>query len=165
MLEISNVNYGMLYHDMTNRVMVHYVQEEAIDATINTIHEVEEKMNDIDKRLRDGYRTRIVTSQNSLREKALIFKCGLDDRVVELGKLFLIAHAGQQHPDAEFTDVFFNESEGDYYFEFIGLRPDVNRRADVRPWKTPSDVSSYEWRRRGSLLLLAGTELRIQDYV
>ena len=77
-------------------------------------------MNDIDKRLRDGYRTRIVTNQNSLREKALIFKCGLDDRVVELGKLFLIAHAGQQHPDAEFTDVFFNESEGNYYFEFIG---------------------------------------------
>ena len=39
----SNVNYGMLYHDMTNRVIVHYVQEEAIDATINTIHEVEGK--------------------------------------------------------------------------------------------------------------------------
>ena len=77
-------------------------------------------MNDIDKRLRDGYRTRIVTNQNSLREKTLIFKCGLDDRVVELGKLFLNAHAGQQHPDAEFTDVFFNESEGNYYFEFIG---------------------------------------------
>ena len=118
----SNVNYRMLYHDMTNRVMVHYVQEEAIDATINTIHEVEGKMNDIDKRLRDGYRTRIVTNQNSLREKALIFKCGLDDRVIELGKLFLIAHAGQQHPDAEFSAVFFNESEGNYYFEFIGAQ-------------------------------------------
>lgn len=41
-------------------------------------------------------------------------------RVNENWKLFLIAHAGQQHPDAEFTDVFFNESEGNYYFEFIG---------------------------------------------
>lgn len=37
-----------------------------------------------------------------------------------MGKLFLIAHAGQQHPDAEFSDVFFNESEGNYCFEFIG---------------------------------------------
>lgn len=116
----SNVNYGMLYHDMANRVMVHYVPEDAIDATIKTIYEVEEKMNEIDKKLRDGYRTRIVTSQNSLREKALIFKCGLDDRIIELGKLFLIAHAGQQHPDTEFSAVFFNENEGNYYFEFIG---------------------------------------------
>ena len=46
----------------------------------------------------------------------------MDDRVIELGKLFLIAHAGQQHPDAEFSAVFFNESEGNYYFEFIGAQ-------------------------------------------
>ena len=116
----TNVNYGMLYHDMSNRAMVYYVQEESIDKTIAMIEDVNGKMDAFEQMLRAGYRTRIVTSQNSLREKALIFKCGLDDRVIELGKLFLIAHAGQQHPDAEFSAVFFNESEGNYYFEFIG---------------------------------------------
>ena len=116
----SNVNYGMLYHNMTNRAMVHYVQEDSIEQTIAMIHELEGKLDTFEQSLRSGYRTRIVTNQNSLREKALIFKCGLDDRIIELGKLFLIAHAGQQHPDAELTDVFFNESTGNYYFEFIG---------------------------------------------
>ena len=116
----TNVNYGMLYHDMSNRAMVYYVQEESIDKTIAMIEDVNGKMDTFEQMLREGYRTRIVTSQNSLREKALIFKCGLDDRVIELGKLFLIAHAGQQHPDAEFSNVIFNESEGNYYFEFIG---------------------------------------------
>ena len=116
----TNVNYGMLYHDMSNRAMVYYVQEESIDKTIAMIEDVNGKMDAFEQMLREGYRTRIVTSQNSLREKALIFKCGLDDRVIELGKLFLIAHAGQQHPAAEFSNVFFNESEGNYYFEFIG---------------------------------------------
>ena len=116
----TNVNYGMLYHDMSNRAMAYYVQEESIDKTIAMIEDVNGKMDTFEQMLREGYRTRIVTSQNSLREKALIFKCGLDDRVIELGKLFFIAHAGQQHPDAEFSNVFFNESEGNYYFEFIG---------------------------------------------
>lgn len=118
----GNVNYGMLYHDMTNRAMVHYVQEDAIEQTIATIGKVEGKLDSIEQKLRTGYRTRIVTSQNSLREKALIFKCGLDDRVIELAKIFLIAHAGKQHPDAEFTDVFFNENDGKYLFEFIGAQ-------------------------------------------
>ena len=93
---------------MTNRVMVHYVQEEAIDATINTIHEVEEKMNDIDKRLRDGYRTRIVTNQNSLREKALIFKCGLDDRVIELMKLFMVSHLQESDKNLQIEEFLFS---------------------------------------------------------
>ncbi len=105
---------------MNKRAMVHYVQEDSIEQTISMIHELEGKLDTFEQSLRVGYRTRIVTNQNSLREKALIFKCGLDDRVIELAKLFLIAHAGQQHPDAEFSDVFFNEGEGNYYFEFIG---------------------------------------------
>lgn len=80
---------------MTNRAMVHYVQEDSFEQTISMIHELEGKLDAFEQSLRAGYRTRIVTNQNSLREKALIFKCGLDDRVVELAKLFLIAHAKQ----------------------------------------------------------------------
>ena len=37
-----------------------------------------------------GYRKRIVTNQNALREKAIIFENELDDRVVELIKLLYL---------------------------------------------------------------------------
>ena len=40
-----------------------------------------------------GYRKRIVTNQNALREKAIIFENELDDRVVELIKLLYLLNS------------------------------------------------------------------------
>lgn len=118
------VNYSTLYHDMTNCVMVCYTTPDAIDNAIATFQDL---INN-NSAMSQNYRYRIVTSQNCLREKALIFKCGLDDRVIEVAKVLLLAHADQQHPDAVFSEVFFNESDGKFFFEFIG---DQYMRAEV----------------------------------
>lgn len=112
----GHVNYSLLYHDMTHRVMVYYVlSEEAIAGTQAMFADVE---NTAGFKLPD-YQKRIVISQNALREKALIFANGLDDRIIEIIKLLYLANAATQFPDKTFASILFRITEdGKYTLEF-----------------------------------------------
>lgn len=115
----SNVDYGMPYHDMMNQVMVYYVDEESVEQTNETMVDAENKMGFAMPR----YRKRIVTDQNSLREKAIIFEHGLDDCVIEIIKLIYLANARKQFPEANIKEVYFLVADGKYILEFIGDCP------------------------------------------
>lgn len=115
----SNVDYSTLYHDMTNKAMVYYVDEESVKQTIETMVDAENKMGFA----MPGYRKRIVTDQNALREKAIIFEHGLDDRVIEIIKLIYLANASKQFPEADIKEVYFLVSDGEYILEFVGNSP------------------------------------------
>lgn len=111
----SMVNYALLYHDMTHRVMVYYVAQEAVAKTQTLFADME---NTTGIKLSD-YRKRIVISQNALREKALIFEYGLDDRIIEIIKLLYLANAATQFPDKYFASILFMvTAEGKYILEF-----------------------------------------------
>ena len=66
-----------------------------------------------------GYRKRIVTNQNALREKAIIFENELDDRVVELIKLLYLLDVQDKFPEVN-IEGYFLVLEGKYIIEFIG---------------------------------------------
>lgn len=114
----SNVNYGMLYHDMTNQVMVYYVDEDSVEETLATMNDVENKMGPMPE-----YRKRIVTDQNALREKAIFFDQKLDDRVIEIIKLIYYSNACKQVPDANIDAVYFLVADGKYILQFVGDTP------------------------------------------
>lgn len=114
----SNVNYGMLYHDMTNQVMVYYVDEDSVEETLATMNDVENKIGPMPE-----YRKRIVTDQNALREKAIIFDQKLDDRVIEIIKLIYYSNACKQVPDANIDAVYFLAADGKYILQFVGDTP------------------------------------------
>lgn len=115
---VSNVNYNILYHDMTHQVMMHCVRECDVEETKQMIKQAEE-----DGMKMPGYRKRIVTDQNSLREKAMIFDQGLDDRVIEIAKLYYLAFAKEKCPDANATEIYFLAENGKYRFVFLGDTP------------------------------------------
>lgn len=115
----SNVNYGMLYHDMTNQVMVYFVDKDSVEETLAT-------MNDAEKKIgipMPEYRKRVVTDQNALREKAIIFDQKLDDRVIEIIKLIYYSNASRQVPDTNINAVYFLVADGKYILQFIGDKP------------------------------------------
>lgn len=124
--EKITVDYGMLYHDMTHRVMIYYVDE-------NSVAQAQQTMSDGAKMMgmeEHGYRYRIVTNRNSLREKARIFDHNLDDRMVEIIKLVYYAKACDQFPDETITDVYFWVDDGKYILEFICDKPLIAEIAD-----------------------------------
>ena len=66
------------------------------------------------------YTNRIVTSPLDLREKISIFDAGLDDRIIELAKLFYAGMAIEQFPDNRIHEVQFGTDEnGSSYLAFI----------------------------------------------
>ena len=114
----SNVSYPTLYHDMSNQLMIYFVKEEDVEETKKTF-----EPNSEFGFVMEGYRRRIVIDQNSLREKAIIFENGLDDRVVEIIKLIYFSNLRQSQPDAKVDVAYFMVAEGEYQIHFLGETP------------------------------------------
>lgn len=114
----SNVTYPMLYHDISNCLMIYFVKEDEIEEI--------KKMFEPDSEFgyaMEGYKCRIVTDQNSLREKAIIFENKLDDRVVEIVKLIYFSNLRQTQPDAKVEVAYFMVDNGEYQIHFLGETP------------------------------------------
>ena len=110
--------YPMLYHDMTNSAMVHLVlSEENAESILDQLKSVEASPMMGSMSLA-GYRFRFVKNQNELREKAMIFDCGLDDRVIELLKTHYRTMFSKAHPDTKLSNIFFYK---DTSYKFIFL--------------------------------------------
>lgn len=116
---VSNVDYPILYHDMTHEAMIYYVDENSVEQAYQAMVGAENKIG-IEM---SGYRRRIVTKQSSLREKAIIFDYGLDDRVIEIIKLIYHTNANNQVSDVKIDDVYFLVSDDKYLLAFIGDKP------------------------------------------
>ena len=112
----SHVDYNMLYHDMTHKAMIYYVKEEFVEQTIDAMTDAENKMGVA----MSGYRKRIVTDQNTLREKAIIFEHGLDDRVIEIIKFIYLANANENFPEAKIKTIYFLMVDDKYTLALIG---------------------------------------------
>lgn len=95
-----DVDYGFLYHQMEDHLMVHYVSRfENFDDIYKTYTIA--KDNHMMMKLKEfNYTVRIVRTKESFREKLTIFDAGLDDRIIELQKLAVISGS-----DIDFSSV------------------------------------------------------------
>ena len=110
---VSTVVYDFLYHQMEDQTMIQLAtSEEAVPQSIEVFASLMdgELMPGISKMNAD-YRLRIVKSQNSLREKIYIFDQGLDDRVIELMKVAMIAHIAETQPEFDIQEIFLEIGE------------------------------------------------------
>ena len=123
------VNYSFLYHQMEDKLMIFYCQDEEEVAKVRSLY-----ADDFDTALNaqgesetidtTGYRRRIVIGADNLIEKIRIFDAGLDDRLVEIYKVLLYGQmqaelAAMPGGDAV-DDVFVDEQlDGSLNFVFV----------------------------------------------
>lgn len=114
---VTHVWYPCLYHDMEKRAMVQMCLEDKIGETIRMLTDFLENSTMGDA----GYRFRVVVSENELREKALIFKEGLDDRSIEVCKVAIKQNLAERGSIAGSEDVFFLRAaeDGALAFEIV----------------------------------------------
>ena len=62
------------------------------------------------------YTKRIVYDMNQLREKLMILDAGLDDHVIELMKVFIMAEILKHKPEHQIVDFFFHTENGENSF-------------------------------------------------
>lgn len=115
----SPLDYPMLYHDVENKVMIRYLTNK--DELNNAVEEINEVCQ---QEHMAGYRYRIVMDTNALREKANIFDAGLDDRVVEIAKVYYSQQVIQQYQDRQFKNVYFLvNDQGKMFLQYLANRP------------------------------------------
>ncbi len=97
--EKTYVDYGFLYHQMEDKIMIQYANTDENAEEIYNIF----KGNDLPEMMRDfmndDYLIRIVRSQNQLREKLSIIDAGLDDRIIEIIKIMILAQYQNDNPE------------------------------------------------------------------
>lgn len=121
----AHVDYGFLYHQMEDRIMIHYANS---DENAKEIHQMFEKYasddNPINKMVGDllhnNYLIRIVRTHNQFLEKLAIFDAGMDDRIIEIIKLFFWAQLHQQDNNQKVDELLmFTAPDGKHIIQFI----------------------------------------------
>lgn len=110
---VAGVDYGCLYHQMNDEMMIYYVPNpDAVEETYNMFrgdNKVLEMLGEAQK----NYLYRIVQSKNEFREKLYIFDAGLDDRAIEIIKVFYAQKIHEDNPDIGFDEIRFESGEDD----------------------------------------------------
>lgn len=115
------VYYTTLYHQMEDHVMIQLNLGENIEESIEFMKGIfrndKGEEVDLDIKLDDDYRSRVVTDVNSFREKLMILDAGLDDHVIELMKLSMRLFLQDKNPGIEIEEFLFEvDSEGNRQF-------------------------------------------------
>lgn len=102
--------YPMYYYQPESNILIHFIPEYS-DAAVNFIKELKHEPYDESKPLAENCRKRIVFNPNQFLEKLLITDEKLDDRVVELMKLFIIAEIMKKDSDHKINEIYLNKEQ------------------------------------------------------
>ena len=126
----AEIAIPLIYHDEKHKAVIHYVPEEYAEYEERNLEKSPGLY--LAKRLRK--QIRIVTCHHHLREKAVIFSEGLDDRVIEFIKADAFNELLEQVPEAEWENLYFRKNNEKYCLEYEGkesytteLPPDLYR--------------------------------------
>ena len=110
----STLMYPMLYHQPEDKLMIYLMEPDSND-------NIEAP---------EGYTCRVTKDVNAFLEKLAIFDEGLDDRVVELMKLFIVAAMQVERPQIVITDFLFDrDSDGLRFFTVVTGDGDISNAA------------------------------------
>ena len=107
---ISRFSQKFLFHDMTHGYMIQHTSTEAeFNEAVNVFKRECEEINSEGtfSDLIKNYRFRVVRSLNEFREKVCIFDAGLDDRVIEICKVYELSKMAEERPEVENIESLF----------------------------------------------------------
>lgn len=110
------VDYGLIYQDPEEKILIQYCKnDQEKNAALGLFNK--ENMDDVDKAqeiigILDSYDKRLVESLEALVEKIKIFDRGLDDRLVELIKIFALDFFSKDQPGEILKNIFYTDEDG-----------------------------------------------------
>ena len=111
---VTNVAYDILYHQMEDLIMIQLAgRDEDVESAVASFDRMKDGSMPGGAAMFDaGYTLRIVRDQNQLREKAYIFDQGLDDRAIEILKLYLRTNLKIQQPELNVAEMLLEINDG-----------------------------------------------------
>lgn len=115
----SVVLYPVYYHEPEKKFLIHFIPEVS-PAAVEFMKQLDHDPYDEKLPLEVSCHKRVVFSANQLHEKLLIIDEGLDDRVIELMKLFIIAEIMTKDPEHKVNEMYLNkEKDGSLKFAVL----------------------------------------------
>ncbi len=117
--EKTYVDYGFLYHQMEDRIMIHYAHSDENAEEVYKMLTEDDPTGMIQDMRKENYLIRIVWTQNELREKIAIFDEGLDDRIVEIFKIYILATFQKDNPNFKAIEILYFRDDNKNYVQII----------------------------------------------
>ena len=134
--QTSRVGYPLLYHDPDRHAMFFMAQKDHKEAAYQAL----EALLRFSPAATGEYTLRAVTQPPELAEKILLMDRNMDDRVVELNKLFVHANYMKEHPQANVEHMLLVFLDQPRYLTLVEGQP--------LPLTTPFTQETYEDIRR-----------------
>lgn len=113
------IDYSLLYHQMEDEIMIYYVaNEEEIDKVSEMLLGMGKTVAGFVGNSMDNYIKRITTSISGLLEKINIFSNGLDDKIIEIMKLFYYGSIDDESKKRLREIQFYVKDSGEMVFIF-----------------------------------------------
>lgn len=109
----AGVDYGCLYHQMDDEMMIYYVPNPDGAEEAYNMFRGDSKVSELMGKMQENYLYRIVQSKNELKEKLYIFDAGLDDRAIEIIKVFYAQKMQEDNPEVSVDEIRFDAGEND----------------------------------------------------
>lgn len=132
--QTSRVGYPLLYHDPDRSLMIFMAQKEHREAAYQALDALLKFP--FSPAATGAYTLRAVTQPPELAEKILIMEHGLDDRVIEMNKLFIHANYMKDHPQAEVTHILLLFADQPRYLMLV--------EGEALPLSSPFERATYE---------------------
>lgn len=104
---LVNADHQFLYEDPESKIAIHYAREKDVPAVKEDLKKYE------------GYTTRVVSYQNDLIEKLMIFDAGLDDRIIEIVKAIYVNQLYTINPSYKIDEILFDNTKEEAKIIFI----------------------------------------------
>lgn len=108
-----------LYHDKEKKLLVYMVPDFDSEKAMKIRIMMQDMGNIIPEDRREGYVCRIVPTANALKEKIMIRDEGLDDRIIELMKLYYMSQVKDSLEGEDKVEVLFDSSNAKNGFVFL----------------------------------------------
>lgn len=119
------LSYSFLYHQMEDRILI-YLADNEEDAEDMYKMLTDKDTFGTESFINQEYLIRIVISENQFREKLFIFDAGLDDRIIELYKVLVLAmFQKESSTKVEYDTIglyFYTGDDEKYYIQIIANR-------------------------------------------
>ncbi|MBP5431234.1 CpXC domain-containing protein [Ruminococcus sp.] len=126
------VLYPFFYHEPEKSFLIHFVPEFS-QAAINFMQDLDHDPYDESIPLEANCQKRVVFNINQFHEKLLILDEGLDDRAVELLKLFIIAEIMNKDTEHKIEEIYLNkEKDGSLKFAVLFNNSEWGRTEFIR---------------------------------
>ncbi len=99
--------------------MIHYALSDENAEEVNKMLTEDDPTGMLQDMRKENYLIRIVRPQNALREKIAIFDEGLDDRIIEIFKLYILTTFQKANPDCKAIEILYFREDDKNYVQII----------------------------------------------